>query len=161
MLRQRAVGAHYIQKGTVAAWVPSHQSGQIIEALEELSQSPASPIRIASRGKVQLKSVEDAVEYLKENEGNIPFGFEETESPEEIDEDEIKEDIDEDEIKEDTDILQLLKSTNEELQSTNEELKAMNEAAADWRRKARRRQRLSLAIGVVGFVAGRVTQFIV
>ena len=155
LLRQGVVGARYIQKDTISAWVPSHQSKEIRQALDELSRSPASPIRIDPRGNVQLESVGDAVEYLRENEGRVPFGVEETEPAEEIDKDKIKED---DRLSR---LADQLESTNNELQSTNEELKSMNEAAADWRKKARRRQRLSLAIGVVGFVIGLVTQLII
>lgn len=77
MLRKRIVGG---KNRTVDAVVnmalPSHQQGAGRDAIDEMVRA-GKPIEQygGQRDAIRLTSVEDAVEYLEENDGNVPFGF--------------------------------------------------------------------------------------
>lgn len=79
LLRNRVVGSHKKRIETVTSnYLPSHQEGRGKEVINDMLTDPGSPIESYGGGhrkNIRLKSVEDAVEYLKENDGNVPFGF--------------------------------------------------------------------------------------
>lgn len=78
MLRSRIVGS---KNRTIDAVVnmalPSHLQGAGKRAIDEMVAA-GKPIERygGQRDAIRLTSVEDAVEYLEENGGNVPFGFE-------------------------------------------------------------------------------------
>lgn len=78
MLRNRIVGG---KNATIDAVVnmalQSHQQGDGKEAIDEFIANPTGPVERygGQRDAIRLTSVEDAVEYLKEHDGNVPFGF--------------------------------------------------------------------------------------
>lgn len=78
LLRKRVVGSHKKRVDTVTNWLPSHDQGRGEQLLREMLRDPESPVEGygGSRDNVRLTSVEDAVEFLKERGGDVPFGYE-------------------------------------------------------------------------------------
>lgn len=78
MLRKRIVGG---KNRTVDAVVnmalPSHDQGRGKQIIDNMVADPAAPIERygGQRDAIRLTSVADAVDYLKANGGNVPFGF--------------------------------------------------------------------------------------
>jgi hypothetical protein len=79
MLRKRVVGDHKKQIDTVVGFsVASHDEGRARQLLEEMATDPAAPVEQyggGHRDNVRLSSVQDAVDYLQTNGGDVPFGF--------------------------------------------------------------------------------------
>ena len=77
LLRKRVVKSHKKRVDTVTNWLPSHAQGRGEQLIRELITDPNAPVEAygGSRDNVRLASVEDAVEYLKRHDGNVPFGF--------------------------------------------------------------------------------------
>jgi hypothetical protein len=81
MLKNQIVGNHKKQLDTVVsriAGLPSHQEGRGKDLLESMVSDPASPVEGYGGGhrqNVRLTSVQDAVAYLQNNDGDVPFGF--------------------------------------------------------------------------------------
>lgn len=78
LLHKRVTGAHEKQIDTVKNWLPSHEQGRGEQLLREMIRDPEAPLEAygGSRDNVRLTSVDDAVAYLRENGGDVPFGFE-------------------------------------------------------------------------------------
>lgn len=78
MLRKRIVGGKNRTIDTVVNMaLPSHDQGRGRQLIDEMLADPTGPIERygGSRDAIRLTSVEKAVEYLKENDGNVPFNF--------------------------------------------------------------------------------------
>jgi len=79
MLRKRVVGGHKKQIDTVVNMaLPSHEQGRGRDLLEEMISDVGAPVEGYGGGhrqNVRLTSVKDAVDYLKDNGGDVPFGF--------------------------------------------------------------------------------------
>lgn len=59
-------------------YLPSHEQGRGKTLIDEMLKDPSSPIEGyggGARSNIRLVSVERAVEYLKDNDGNVPFGY--------------------------------------------------------------------------------------
>jgi len=79
MLRKQIVGNHKKQIDSIVNMcLPSHEQGRGKELLEAMATDPDSPVERYGGGhrqNVRLTSVEDAVDYLTQNGGDVPFGF--------------------------------------------------------------------------------------
>ena len=79
MLRKQIVGNHKKQIDSIVNMcLPSHEQGRGKKLLEAMVTDPHSPVERYGGGhrqNVRLTSVEDAVDYLKQNGGDVPFGF--------------------------------------------------------------------------------------
>jgi len=79
MLRKQIVGNHKKQIDSIVNMcLPSHEQGRGKELLEAMATDPYSPVERYGGGhrqNVRIISVEDAVDYLKQNGGDVPFGF--------------------------------------------------------------------------------------
>jgi hypothetical protein len=77
LLRNRVIGNHKIRVDTaVNRYLPSHEQGRGKELVREMIRDLDGPIEgYGSRDNIRLTSKEDAVEFLKSNDGNVPFGF--------------------------------------------------------------------------------------
>lgn len=79
MLRKRVVGDHKKQIDTVVGFsVATHDEGRAKQLLKQMVTDPNIPIEQyggGHRDNVRLTSVAEAVEYLKANGGDVPFGF--------------------------------------------------------------------------------------
>ena len=79
MLRKQIVGNHKKQIDSIVNMcLPSHEQGWGKELLEAMATDPDSPVERYGGGhrqNVRLTSVEDAVDYLTQNGGDVPFGF--------------------------------------------------------------------------------------
>jgi len=79
MLRKRVTGGKKKQVDTVVNHsLPSHAQGRGKTLIEEMKADSDAPIEAyggGHRDNIRLTSVKDAVEFLKENDGNVPFGF--------------------------------------------------------------------------------------
>lgn len=61
----------------VKQWgVATHEQGAAKEALEELARNPDAPVeQYGGRDQIRLSSMEDAKEYIVENDGELPWGL--------------------------------------------------------------------------------------
>ena len=77
LLRKRVVGSHKKRVDTITNWLPSHAQGRGEQLIREMITDSDTPLEGygGSRDNVRLTSVADAVEYLKQHNGNVPFGF--------------------------------------------------------------------------------------
>ncbi len=79
MLRKRVIGDKKQQTDTVVNYaLPTHEQGRGKQLIEEMLTDPDAPLEGYGGGhrqNVRLKSADSAVEYLKDNDGDIPFGF--------------------------------------------------------------------------------------
>lgn len=58
--------------------LPTYSQEQVETLINKMLKDPYSPIEGyggGARGNIRLVSIESAVEYLKENDGNVPFGY--------------------------------------------------------------------------------------
>lgn len=80
LLRKRVIGNKKRSVDTIKNWFSSSDQGDVKEVIEELATDPSSPVFKyggGARENVRLTGAQEAVEYLDENDGEIPFGFEE------------------------------------------------------------------------------------
>lgn len=59
-------------------YLQSHEQGRGKTLIDEMLKDPNSPIEGyggGARANIRLMSVEAAVQYLKDNDGNVPFGY--------------------------------------------------------------------------------------
>ncbi|WP_242492714.1 hypothetical protein [Halogeometricum borinquense] len=78
MLRKRVVGSHNKTVDTIVNMsLPSHEQGRGQQLLEDMVSNPNAPVEAygGQRDAVRLTDVSDAVDYLKVNDGDVPFGF--------------------------------------------------------------------------------------
>lgn len=79
LLRSRTTGSKKQSIDTVVSnYLPSHEEGRGKRLIAEMITNPEAPIEAYGGGhreNVRLTSVEDATEYLRDNGGNVPFGF--------------------------------------------------------------------------------------
>jgi len=81
MLKHQIVGDHKKQLDTIVsdiAALPSHEEERGKELLKDMLSDPQAPVEGCGGGhrqNVRLTSVGDAVDYLKDNDGDVPFGF--------------------------------------------------------------------------------------
>lgn len=79
MLRKRVIGDKKQQIDTVVNYsLPSHEQGRGKQLIEEMLSDPDAPLEGYGGGhrqNVRLTSADTAVEYLKDNDGDVPFGF--------------------------------------------------------------------------------------
>jgi hypothetical protein len=62
----------------VNKYLPSHEQGRGKMLIDEMLSDRPSPIEGyggGGRQNIHLVSVEAAVKYLKDNDGNVPFGY--------------------------------------------------------------------------------------
>lgn len=78
MLNKRIVGKKNSQIETVVsryAAIPTHAEGKAKDLVDDLVQEGVVVKYGGTRATIRLSSVDRAVEYLKDNDGNVPFGF--------------------------------------------------------------------------------------
>jgi len=78
MLRKRIVGGKNRTIDTVVNMtLPSHAQGRGRQLIEALLADPTAPIERygGTRDAIRLTSVDAAVAFLREHDGNVPFGF--------------------------------------------------------------------------------------
>lgn len=80
MLRNRIVGAKNRTIDTVVNWtLPTHLQGRGRQVIDDMVADPMAPVEAygGQREAIRLTGVERAVSCLDENDGNVPFGFDE------------------------------------------------------------------------------------
>lgn len=79
LLRNRIIGAKKIRVDTaVDRYLPSHQQGKGKQLIDEMVTDPNVPLEAYGGGhreNIRLSNANEAVEFLKKNDGNVPFGF--------------------------------------------------------------------------------------
>lgn len=77
LLRKQVVGSHKKQADTVVNWFPSHVQGQAERVIRGMIADVDAPVEAygGSRDNVRLTSVEDAIRFLEDNDGTVPFGY--------------------------------------------------------------------------------------
>lgn len=79
MLRKRVVKGKKQQVDTVVNYsLPTHAQGRGKELVDEMLANPDVPLEAYGGGhrqNIRLTGVENAVEYLKNNDGDVPFPF--------------------------------------------------------------------------------------
>lgn len=81
LLRKRVVGGkNRTIDAVVNMTLPSSEQGRGRQLIDELLADPSGPIQRygGHRDAVRLTSVEAAVRYLREHDGNVPFNFDST-----------------------------------------------------------------------------------
>lgn len=78
LLRNRIVGGKNRTIDTVVNWsLPTDLQGRGKQLIDEMVADPTAPIEAygGQREAIRLTSVDRAITYLEENDGNVPFGF--------------------------------------------------------------------------------------
>lgn len=80
MMKKKVFGNHKKQIDTVVdtAGLPKHEIGHARDLLNEMADDVSTPIERyggGHRDNVRLTGVQAAVDYLKGNGGDVPFGF--------------------------------------------------------------------------------------
>lgn len=79
LVRRMLIGGGNISVAkAVDKHLPTYSQEQVETLINEMLKDPYSPIEGyggGARGNIRLVSIESAVEYLKENDGNVPFGY--------------------------------------------------------------------------------------
>ena len=79
MLRKRVIGGKKQQVTTVVDYsLPSHAQGRGKELIDEMLADPQTPLEGYGGGhrkNIRLSDAETAVEYLRNNDGDVPFPF--------------------------------------------------------------------------------------
>lgn len=78
MLHKRITGGKNVQVDTVVgryAAIPTHAEGRAKDLVDDLIQEGVIVRYGGSRATIHLSSVDRAVKYLKDNDGDVPFGF--------------------------------------------------------------------------------------
>ncbi len=78
MLKRGVLGGHKESIDTVVSrsGIASHNEGKAKDVVEDLIQDgPLEGYGGGGRQNVRLQSVEAAVDYLEDNDGDVPFGF--------------------------------------------------------------------------------------
>ena len=79
MLRKRIIGNHKKQIDTIVNMcLSSHEQGRGKDLLKAMATDPNAPIETYGGGhrqNIRLISADAAVDYLKANGGDVPFGF--------------------------------------------------------------------------------------
>jgi len=79
LLRNNVIGGHKKQIQTVTNWFQSSDQGKVKELIEDMATDPTAPIEKYGGGhreNIRLTGATEAVQYLDDNGGEIPFGFE-------------------------------------------------------------------------------------
>lgn len=63
----------HVQIDTVVNWFPSHEQGDVKDAIDELLAEPDSPVIRKRQNTIRLKDASEAREYLRENGRDVPF----------------------------------------------------------------------------------------
>jgi hypothetical protein len=78
MLTDGIVGGHKAQRQTVVGYaaIPTHAEGRAKDLIDDLIQEGViEAYGGGHRSNIRLRSVERAVEYLKANDGDVPWGY--------------------------------------------------------------------------------------
>lgn len=77
MLRKNVIGNHKKQIQTVVGWaVPSHAEGRAKNLVNDLMDvGVVERYGGGHRDNIRLTSADAAVKYLKDNGGDVPFGY--------------------------------------------------------------------------------------
>lgn len=79
LARNKVTGGHNKTVDTVKnrAGIPSHAQGTAEDLIREMITDPEAPVQGygGQRDAIQLTSISDAVEYIEENGGDVPFGL--------------------------------------------------------------------------------------
>jgi hypothetical protein len=147
MLRKRMVGKSK-KKSTILAWFPSDSQEAIQKIIEDLINDPHAPLVTSqspmvnsqtdeSAQGIALHSYGSAIRYLQSLDTRIPAVIDQS-------------DINSDHKSKSFSTSQF----NDRIRELEEELQRMEETAEDWRFEAKRRQRISIIIGILSFTLG-------
>ena len=79
LARNSVTGSHNRTVDTVKnrAGVPTHAQGDVEAVIRELVRDPDAPVEAygGQRDAIRLTSIKDAVEYIEEHGGDVPFGL--------------------------------------------------------------------------------------
>lgn len=80
LARNKVTGSHNRTVDTVKnrAGIPTHAMGEAERAIRELVRDPDTPVEAygGQRDAIRLTSIGDAVAYVEEHGGDVPFGLE-------------------------------------------------------------------------------------
>jgi len=77
-LRKRIVGSRKVSVQTAVGWLPSDEQGDGKQVIDVMCTDPSLPFERyggGGRDNIRLTSCEDAIEFIKEHDGSLPFGF--------------------------------------------------------------------------------------
>jgi len=73
MARKEFVGNSSVHKDDATNWVASHDQGRARELLDEMTTDRDVPVVESARGHLRLTSMADAVEFIRDNDGDVPW----------------------------------------------------------------------------------------
>jgi hypothetical protein len=79
LARNNVTGGHNRTVDTVKnrAGIPTHAQGDAEDVIRELIRDPDTPVEAygGQRDAIRLKSIQEAVRYIEEHGGDVPFGL--------------------------------------------------------------------------------------
>lgn len=75
LLRKKVTGSKHHQRQTIAGWFASDEQGNVKDVLDDLVADPNAPLQQTGRDTVQLTSMQDGKEYVKQHGGDLPWGL--------------------------------------------------------------------------------------
>jgi len=79
LLQKRIVGGKKVRRDTLVsqyAALPTHLEGRAKDLLDDIEQAGViESYGGGHRSNIRLASVDAAVDYLQDNDGDVPFGF--------------------------------------------------------------------------------------
>ena len=77
MVRDNVTGAHKKQVDTAKKAVATSDRGRAEELIREQMRDPTGPLEAygGARDNVRLTSIPDGVQFLKDNDCDVPFGY--------------------------------------------------------------------------------------
>lgn len=79
LLMKRVVGSNKVSIQTAAGWLATDKQGDGKKVIAALCAAPCEPVEYyggGSRENIRLTSCKAAIEFIKEHDGELPFGFE-------------------------------------------------------------------------------------
>lgn len=73
MARKEFVGNSTVHKQDATNWVASHDQGRARELIGEMTTARDVPVVETARGYLKLTSMADAVDWIRENDGDVPW----------------------------------------------------------------------------------------
>lgn len=81
LLQKRILPPQAVHKRQILKWFPMRNEEIVEKAIEELVAKEDTPITKRQHDQISLTSVDEAVSYIRHNDGDVPFGFGEDGSP--------------------------------------------------------------------------------
>jgi hypothetical protein len=73
MARKEFVGNSAVDRDDATNWLPSHDQGRARELIDEMTADRGVPVVATVGGHLTLTSMADAVDWIRDNDGDVPW----------------------------------------------------------------------------------------